>query len=82
MFMERQESNVQSQSLLVSGKLSCHEKSKYLSQRLCCYLQIDENSFHVLGSQYKLQWVHVVLQEASGKGIEIGERTSVVLFSV
>lgn len=69
-------SNVKSGNLLLSRKAAemPWKEQRFKPQCLHCYLQIDKNSFHVLGSQYQPQWVHIVLQEINGKGIEILER--------
>lgn len=75
-------SNVKSESLLLSRKRAelLWKEQRFKPRRLCRYLQIDKNSFHVLGSQYQPQWVHIVLQEVNGKGIEILERSEQVTF--
>lgn len=62
-----------SENLLLSrerAELLCKEQ-RFKAQCPRCYLQIDKNRFHVLGSQYQPQGVHVVLQEGNGKGVEV-----------
>lgn len=66
-------SNRKSENLLLSRERAelLGKEPRLKAQCPRCYLQIDKNSFHVLGSQYQLQGVHVVLQEGNGKGIEV-----------
>lgn len=58
-----------SENLLLSRERAelLWREQRFKAQCPRCYLQIDKNSFHVLGSQYQPQGVHIVLQERNGK---------------